>query len=169
MCRKKITSPDEKVNISSRKRGFTIVELTIALALLAIFTTMVVSFSVLMKESAKDSSSEYGFMQDAFVVKEKFTKWAAEQDVDGASFVVDNDKGILTVADKKVEIVDGALILGDVKVNGVGEYDSFKFEADETKSLIKCTITRTKENGQELESHFVFSLRCAEVEVANGN
>jgi hypothetical protein len=141
--------------------------LTIALALLAIFTTMVVSFSVLMKESAKDSSAEYGFMQDAFMVKEGVTKWVAEQDKNNAIFTVQD--GALTVGDKTVKIVDGALILGGVKVSGVGEYDSFKFEADETKSLIKCTVTRNKENGQALESHFVFSLRCAKVEVTDGN
>lgn len=162
MCRRKHTKVKEKVNSSSRKRGFTIVELTIALALLAIFTSMVVSFSVLMKESATDSSAEYGFLEDAFTIKEEVTKWAAEEDYTGAD--IDIVDGKLTANGKAVKLENGVLTLGEKSYVGLGDCDGIAFTSHESGELIKCRAFRVKENGQVLESVFVFALRCATAE-----
>ncbi len=149
------------------KSGFTLVELSVVLALVAILTTMIVSFYVLMNGFASKSKAEYDFLENHAALKSAVTFWVAENDVTGAEFFVDAD-GTLTVTKNRdkvgFEFQDGVLSFDGKERAGLGAIDSVEFE--QNGSLIKC-ITK---NDSGLMSSFVFLLRSASIveEAENG-
>ncbi len=147
------------------KRGFTLVELCVVLALLAILTTMTVSFSVLMNGFAADNKAEYEFLEDHATLKEELCAWVAENDVSGSVFTVAKD-GTLNVTEngteKTVSFADGILTLGGEQKAGLDAIDGVTFTAN--AKLIKCVTYRIGKNGKSIESSFVFSLRCGTIE-----
>ena len=152
------------------KGGFTLVELCVVLALLAILTTMIVSFSVMMSGFAAENKIEYEFLEDHAALKEKLCTWVAENDVSGSVFAI-NEGGILTVTrngiEKSVSFADGDLSLAEEKIKGLDSIEGMSFTSNE--KLIKCVTYRTDKNGQRVERSFVFSLRCGVIEeVAEG-
>ena len=152
-----------KVNNSARKNGgFTIVELVVALAILAILVTIVASFSVLMGDYAKDSGTEYAFLEDVFTLKRTMTEWAAEEDYAGAQFLIDN--GSLSVNGKSFSIESGVLQFGDRSMSALSTIAAITVKGNEN-GLVKCKAVGVKENGVILESEFVFALRAADLEI----
>jgi prepilin-type N-terminal cleavage/methylation domain-containing protein len=174
MCKKiRDIRAQKSHNSKSGKSGFTLVELSVVLALLAILTTMIVSFSVLMHGFAAENSAEYQFLEDHAMLKEKLCTWAAENDVQGNVFTVTD--GALTVTQngtpKYVSFKDGVLTLGGEKREGLDAIDGMTFttdtgtdESNAEPKLIKCVTYRIGKNGQRVESSFVFSLRCGTIE-----
>ena len=156
-------------NAKPGKSGFTLVELCVVLALLAILATMTVSFSVLMNGFAAENKAEYEFLEDHATLKETLGVWAAENDVTGSVFKI-NEDGTLTVTENGVEqnvsFADGVLTLGGEQKAGLDTIDGVIFTAND--KLIKCVTYRIAENGERIEHSFVFSLRCGVIEeVAN--
>ncbi len=149
----------------SGKSGFTLVELSVVLALLAILTTMIISFSVLMNGFAAESRAEYEFLEDHDMLKEAVCTWAAENDVAGCIFKVNGD-GTLTVINDGVEscvsFKGGILGLGDEQKAGLDAIDGVTFSACD--KLVKCVSYRITKDGEQIESSFVFSLRCAVID-----
>lgn len=148
-------------NAKNGKGGFTLVELCVVLALLAILTTMTVSFSVLMNGFAAENKAEYEFLEDHATLKETLGVWTAENDVTGSVFKV-NEDGTLTVTENGVEqnvsFADGVLTLGGEQKAGLDAIDGVTFTAND--KLVKCVTYRIGKNGKSIESTFVFSLRC---------
>ena len=150
------------MNNSSRdKGGFTLVELTIAIALVAILAAMIASFSVLMSNFAKSSTTEYTFLDDSSALKDKLTEWMAEEDSEGSVFLIKD--GSLTANGEDVVFKNGELLFSEKKASGLGAVDRITFSASEDGKLIKCNVYKITESDKELESSFVFSLRCATV------
>ena len=152
-------------NAKPGKSGFTLVELCIVLALLAILATMTVSFSVLMNGFAAENKAEYEFLEDHATLKETLGVWAAENDVTGSVFKV-NEDGTLTVTENGVEqnvsFADGVLTLGGEQKAGLDAIDGVIFTAND--KLIKCVTYRIAKDGERIEHSFVFSLRCGVIE-----
>ena len=169
MCRKiRDIKVQKSHNARHGKSGFTLVELSIVLALLAILTTMFASFSVLMNGFAAENKAEYEFLEDHAILKERLCTWVAENDVSGSVFKA-NDDGTLTVTQngdetsaKSASFKDGVLTLGDEERKGLDTIDGMTFTSNE--KLIKCVTYRIGKNGQKIESSFVFSLRCGQIE-----
>ena len=151
------------------KGGFTLVELSIVLALSAILVTMVVSFSVLMNGFASENKAEYDFLEDHAVLREELCTWVAENDVTGSIFKANNN-GTLSVtggeALKTARFAGGVLILGEEQRAGLDDIDGIYFTSE--GKLIKCTTYRIAENRELIEHSFVFSLRCGVIEEAAG-
>lgn len=159
-------------NIKSNKSGFTLVELSVVLALLAILATMIISFSVLMSGFAKDEKKEYEFLEEYAKLKEEISEWVAKNDVTGSIFTVNSETMTITVTKGGTENVvgtmnfkEGNLYLGNEEPTSFDMIDGVSFiviesdtviESDSCK-LIKCVV---KNNGEKIEQSFVLSLRC---------
>ncbi len=164
------------------KRGYGLVEVVIAVALLAILAVAVYSFYELMHTSANENIAAYDHLEDYGELKKGFCRWAAENDTDGTVFWIGAD-GSLTVSKMDAEgnvtetaavrFSRGILALGaDKHITGLEKIKSVSFslspdtdpaeDVTNEGSLIKCTVEGT---GGE-QSHFVFSLRCTRAEVA---
>jgi len=152
-------------NAKPGKSGFTLVELCVVLALLAILATMTVSFSVLMNGFAAENKAEYEFLEDHATLKETLGVWAAENDVTGSVFKI-NEDGTLTVTENGVEqnvsFADGVLTLGGEQKAGLDTIDGVIFTSND--KLIKCVTYRTAKDGERIEHSFVFSLRSGVIE-----
>lgn len=158
------------------KRGYSLVELCIVLALIAIVATAVVSFYRLMSGTLNDTRSAYAYLEDHNALKKKFDEWAAEKDVPGSVFFVDKN-GKLFVKEngeatgQAVVFSNGRLVLGnDRSESGFDHISGIYFEVDETKTLIKCVTYYETRGGDRMEEQFVFSLRCGSIDSeVNGN
>ena len=157
-------------NAKPGKSGFTLVELCVVLALLAILAAMIASFSVLMNGFVAENKAEYEFLEDHSTLKGVLEIWAAENDVTGSTFKVDED-GILSVTEngieKNVSFSDGILALGGEQKAGFDTIDGVIFTAND--KLIKCMTYRIEKDGARIERSFVFSLRCAVIEGGSEN
>lgn len=141
-------------NVRFGKKGFTVVELCIVLALVAMLTTMFVSFTVLMDGFADESESKYEFLKDSARIEREFYGWAEQQH--GATFTIEN--GVLTVNGTSVTFSDGTLTLdSETSIKNLDTVTGVSFE--ENGSLIKCNI-----HGSRITSTFVIYLRTATIE-----
>lgn len=153
-------------NKKSGKSGFTLVELSVVLALLAILATMIASFSVLMNGFASKNNEEYNFLEDYAKLKEEISEWVAENDVNGITFTVENGTMIVLneTNSKTVSFGNGSLTVNnEALLTGLDTIESVTFSLVRTNSLvgtnklIKCKVIK---NGEETGQSFVFSLRC---------
>lgn len=171
MMKKKM---QKRYNDLCGKRGFTLVELCVVLAVIAIVITMITTFSVLMGGYASDTENEVEFLEDCAEARESFYSFAAEQDSVGAIFTVGAD-GRLSITDGEgsavpVSFEDGALTLGERVVAGLKTVETVTFSADDGGSVIKCTVWRNGKVSEHLSSSFIFHPRCATIvkEAENG-
>ena len=159
------------------KRGFTLVELTIVMALVVIVSAITVSFSVMMKDLTADNRDEYQFMEQHDTLKEEISNWVAENDLKGSTFKVSADKTItVTLADgtvKTLRFSNGALYYSDSEQNKnvilakeLDEIDDISFsiqvkiQVKEEKRLLQCVTDHNNEDGQTIVTNlFVLSLR----------
>ncbi len=156
-------------NARHGKGGFTLVELCVVLALLAILTAAISSFSVLMNRYAVDASQETDFWEDNAALKKELRNWIAENDVEGNTFAVQN--GALTVQDteKSISFAGGTLTVDGTQKEGFAAISGVEFTtADGGRRLIKCTVFFITENGERKEADFLFSCRVASVAPPTG-
>ena len=152
-------------NARCGKGGFTLVELCIVLALIAIMTGMTVTFSALVNKHANDSAIAYSFLEDSARLKDVLCDWTAEKDKSGASFVVTSDEKLALVDGAETIIVsfsDGVLSIGDKKFENLDAIQNVSFDSNE--GLIRCIITRFEKNGKGSETRFVFAPRAAKID-----
>ena len=145
-------------NASNGKCGFTLVELCVVLALVAILGTMVVSFSVMFSEYTNGVQSEYLFLEHTSALNERLSDWVAENDTTSAEYSVIPGGGTLSVGGETVYLSEGVLYLGSQRVEGFNEIDRMSFYTN--GALIKCTTYHNANDGDLIESSFVISLRC---------
>ena len=152
--------PKKVNNTVSDKRGVTLVELTIVIALVAVVLTMVVSFSALMSDTAADERAAYAFLEDVSTLKESLSGWVAENDAQGTVF---------NVSENSISVNDGASFY-DVSgmLSDLDEIGSLQFTSN-SAGIIKCTANRhANDEGVVADSiSFVISLRNAIVEVVS--
>ncbi len=149
-------------NARHGKGGFTLVELCVVLALLAILAAAISSFSVLMNRYAVDASQETDFWEDNAALKKELRNWIAENDVGENTFAVQN--GVLTVqgTEKSISFAGGTLTVDGVQKEGFTAISGVEFST--TDSLIKCTVYCITESGERKEVDFLFSCRVAMIE-----
>ena len=144
------------------KRGFTLVELSVVIALVAILATMTISFTVLMSDFANDSRAEYEYLEEHSNLKEALTTWLEENDVVGATFnafTVESNDFYVNGTEKRVYFENGTLYLGD-ETKSFDSIGGVTF-AELGGKLIKCTTTSSKNSNQTMS--FVFYPRFAEI------
>ena len=162
---KKLTYKTEKANNTHLdKRGFTLAELTVVMALLAIVVTMIVTFSALMGSFAKDEKAEFDFLEQVSALKNSLDDWISEHDVQGAYFIANNNE-LNTVIIRDIEGIsfsNGILECNDeIIISGLDEIGELSFSS--SGKLIKCTATRSTDDENKDEISFVFAVRIAEI------
>lgn len=147
------------------KRGFTLVELSVVLALVALLSTMVVSFSVFFSGFVNGNNAEYDYLEDHAALKDSLCTWLAEQDGEQSIFTPSADG--LTVTNgtsQTVTFSDGVLTMGESTVKNLDGIHAVRFSVDEDETLIKCETFRFSDSGKKTACTFVFYVRCGTVE-----
>lgn len=162
MCRQ--TTHLKGENKPNGKSGYTLVEICVVLALIAILSTMIVSFSALMSGYVRSNKTQYRFLEDCAEVEENVTEWVRGADSENTVFTVDVDGSLIAVGDfeQTVNFADGVLFLGEKTVDRFESIDGIAFYA--SGNLIKCVMHRTDDKGKEWEHSFAFCLRCGTIE-----
>lgn len=139
------------------KRGYTLVELSVVLLLIAILTGMIASFSALANQHAQDVRKEYAFVEQCSTLRQELGDWIALNDQSGASVTVDDAGATLTITAGstlvKASLVKGVLHLGDGAIE-LGKLSSISFSL--TDGIIKCVAS----DGGSLQQAFAFAVRC---------
>lgn len=143
------------------KGGFTLIELVIVMAVMAILAATVVSFSVLMKGYAEKSENQYSFLTQCSTLKASVTEWVAENDEEGAVFTV-HTNGTLSVTKggetSTLRFSSGCLYQDGKKTVELTLIKSATFSLK--GELVRCDVSAAFENGPK-DKNFVFSLRAA--------
>ena len=156
MGRKRKNTRVSKHNIAQRGNGgFTLAELCIVMAIVAISSAMIVAFSVSMKQFLTSNAEEYEFLEDCAAVEEALHEWIAEKDISEASWSTDNTQ--LSVGGDIIPgFSNGTLDLGDKKIENLHTVGMVTFEIQ--GNLIKCNVTRV--GSESVDKSYVFALRC---------
>ena len=122
-------TPSKKLN----KRGFTLIELTIVMAITAIISVMIVSFSTLISSHIQQNNLRADFLESVITLRTDLQKQFAE--VDGSVISIDDDNKTLMIENpnfsfdwKKYEYID------DVKF----------YAQDDQDDIIKIIVFNTK-------------------------
>ena len=158
-------------NARHGKGGFTLVELCVVLALLAILAVGITSFSVLMNGFAADASEETAFWEENAALKSELRRWIAENDTADRQFYVEDGVLKSTLKNdapqdvKSVYVAGGVLMVDGTQKAEYSAVDGIVFStANGGRRLIKCTVYHISENGKRSEIDFLFSFRSASLQ-----
>ncbi len=144
-----------KKRIFSR-RGSTLIELIISMALIAIVSIMIVSFSAMTHSFAGDEQGKHSFIDECAEIRRDISDFLLEQDIAGNKMTLYEDSGLNGVGDTLYWHSHPKKLGGKVYEN----VSDVSFEIGSSK-LLKCTVTCITEKGVEYKQTFVFALRCA--------
>lgn len=143
------------------RRGSTLIEMIIAMALLSIVSVMIVSFSAMAHSFTNDETQKHSFIDDCAAVRQDINDFLLTCDENGKTIEVASNGLVERVGNKNLT----AIYLGDRVRLGERYLDSIKrieFEKSDTNNrLLKCTVTGSTDKGQTFSQTFVFALRCA--------
>ena len=144
----------QKQNISSvGKRGFTLVELSVVIALLAILVTMTVTFTMAMNGFVDVNRAEYDYLEEHSKLKEEISNWLADRDDENTIFLVSTK----SLSVENGDSFDSSIINKFDSINSV-EFSVVK-NSEGVGKLIKCTTSTASGKSQT----FVVSTRFAEI------
>ena len=144
-----------KNRICSR-RGSTLIEMIIAMALIAIVSIMIVSFSAMTHSFAGDEQNKHSFIDECAEIRRDISDFLLTCDVAGEEVTLHGDYGLSGGGDQFFWHSHPKELDGKVYEN----IDDISFEIGSSK-LLKCTVTGISEKGVEYKQTFVFALRCA--------
>ena len=160
-------------NARHGKGGFTLVELCVVLALLAILTVTISSFSVLMNRYAVEASRETDFWEENAAIKAELRRWIAENDTSLNTFVVQDGTLVVKLRETQevtntISFAGGVLTVDGAQKEGFAAVDGIDFTTDNNGRLIKCTVYQITESGARNEIDFLFSVRAAQITASTG-
>ena len=158
----------------SLRRGVTLVELCIVLALISVVTVMVTSFTVLARSYAYKASRENGVRLSLNAIEHAFDTWvSAFDDVKNTFFADGNTLSVkydgeteylsFNNENKRFTCTPGKYELAiDFEVENI-ESVSFHIDKDENKAncLIMCEVSFILEDGNEETITFLRATRAA--------
>ena len=128
------------------RRGSTMVEIIVALALVSIVSIMIVSFTAMTSNFAEDEQSKHDFVDSCAAIRRDINDYLLTCDIDEAEV---NVAQLNDLWDNETKELKGR------KLKGVDEI-SFAKVSDK---LVKCTVSC--DDGTGCTQIFVFALRCA--------
>ena len=138
------------------KRGFTLAELCVVLAIVVIVSTMIVSFSVSMNNFANSNREEYDFLEDCATVKNELYKWIAENDTQ------DDGEFVTAIRSERFKVSNGTLKIRkenitELRIENLQMIKEVYFLVE--GNLIKCEIHKV---GSDSYKSYVFALRTVD-------
>ena len=172
---KRVTSDTQnKLNILQKKRGFTVVELTIVIALLAVVSVMIVSFSSLIGKHVTQKREQNELLEEISFLRASFYSTLYDIDQPDTVFTIDND-GLLTVTRSdstatQFYLTNGTFYAGTDAITHLKHIDRIYFSVSEdAEGIIKLiALSDFSDSEKEADHSFVFSLRCAKISYGEG-
>ena len=155
-----------KMRSSRRKRGAAMAELCIAIALLSIVSTMIVSFSAIVNDFVTSEQNQYDFLEETSDLHEELRDWMTESDSAGAVYTVRANSITVSgsVAAVKVDAFASRVYFtypdGTVTIMEPANMDSVQFIRSGDNSLVKCYVIGSDERNNMFEESFILSLQC---------
>ena len=141
------------------RRGSTLVELIIAMALISIVSVMIVSFSAMANSFAGDEQGKHSFVDECAAIRQDVNDFLLTCDISGTEIkAASNGLEVNDSTHLKVTPRNDGIRLGNRDLDDV---TNITFDVGENKNLLECTVTCVTEKGAEYEQTFVFALRCA--------
>ena len=148
------------------KRGSTLVELSIVMALLSIVATMIATFSALVVTYVNQNQAKYDFIEEGSAIREDIADWLSEMDVAGGEIAVSTyameSSGAASIsfhsASKSIIYTDN----GGERIDTQKSVESVKFELSQNGTVLKCTVYGSDKSVEIFKRSFAFSLRVAE-------
>ena len=138
------TKKQSKTNNKLRdRRGFTIFELIIALALLAIVSVCIVTFTTMASNQLSQVSARTAFLESAREFKSDFRTAFAEFDTLSAENPVINEYQVATDG-KEFKLNNQTLI--DLNEEDYSEILTISFNINDTGKILKITLTSSTSN-----------------------
>lgn len=135
------------------KKGFTLMELTIVLAIVSIVSVMAITFSALISGKISVSTKKLNFMQDVNLVETSLEAWVDELILQEADFVVEDGvlKAVKNSTNYTVRVEYGVLVAvfptRTLTINAES-IDSLSVEIvkKDNERLFLCTVSTTIKN-----------------------
>lgn len=148
-------------------RGFTLLELSIVLALLGIVTGLVVTFSTLVSAQSRENNAQYAFLEDASDVRLAICALLDDADNQGALLATDAQGALYLTREGHTErlpllLEDGSLTLDGKVLCTTETITDIRFEASvDAPDLLKLTLTAKLTEKTQSQHTMVFALRTA--------
>lgn len=132
---------------SRKKRGFTLTELTVVLAVMAIVATLTVTFSSLISKRRAESHATLEAMQDIAVAEETVEAWIKRNNV---TAFTESDR-LLAEGGASIEVSEGKLVIGGETVYSFERVTSITFKSEETNgnTIYYCSAAYTLPRSEE--------------------
>ena len=161
--------------MARKSRGSTLVELSIVMAVLSIITTMVVSFSMLVRNYVSKNQDQYDFIEEVADIRETISNWITTHDVAGYNLLVSDNSIVCKHGESEIsrlvfdtERRELYTQHGDEKdVHHEDTIDSINF--DYGANVLKCTANgKIGSKDEEINQVFIFSTKCATFSTGGG-
>lgn len=129
------------------KRAFTLMEMVVVLALLAILSVMVASFSGSMGRVAGNQEQQVAFLEGCTMARQDLDDWLCSVDATGGS-----------IALSEFTFTEGALAYGGTAIGTYRGVGSITFTRSEDGKMLRCLCST-----EDQTYSFVLAPRCAEV------
>ena len=155
--------------IFQNKRGSTLVELCIVMALLAIVSTMIVSFSAIIDRYVKQNQRQYTFIEESAQIRQAMSDWLFSLDEAGNIVTVTDQQISLQQTENRAAFDTTTQTLfwvypdGTVKTVGTKTVDGISYSLEQlsaTTSILKCIMTGTDAHSNMMTQAFLLTLRC---------
>ena len=139
----------KKFSSGTKRRGATLAELCVVLAVIAVISVMVTSFTIVLNQKTEISTAKLNAMQDLYLIENAAEEWAEIMAAEGASFSA--EEGVLS-ADVggslyKLSFESGKLVAPKVSgepmictTDTVSDISFALLEGEEGNSLMFCTV-----------------------------
>ena len=152
------------------RRGVTISEMCVVIALLSIVAVMIASFSAMVDKFSSQQQSQYAFLDEVSQTRQSLSQWLSE--MDEADTVVTVNANSLRMGDASVStrLQDGEMTLTVTAKDGTKIENPIKSVTDlqfqilrlsESAAVVKCTVTG--EDAYEVKTFsqtFILTLQC---------
>lgn len=157
----------------NRRKGFTLMEMSIVLLLVAIIGSMVVSFSVMMNKRVKANQFKLNIIQETDNIETMLESWIDDKLVLGAEFIASD--GVLTanasghthtakIEGNKFKLLLDGSATNYLELEAITKLN-FSLEQKGEKILFICSVFYTL---NEIEQSYVFTINSRVGQTLNG-
>lgn len=153
----------------SNKKGFTLVEMSVVLVLIALVSIMIISFSVLIERYIQKNNGAYNFYEECDELKRILFELVQREDEEGKVCKVEGTS--LKGDGYSVTFRGYALVItidGTESRKEFGEIEKISFVVADTKNAVLCTAVQGGDEEDKNVQTFLITMRCGTFESAAG-